>query len=140
MFDICYHDGVVGNAEVTKEGLYYRFCCVCTPPDKSMYRIHVTDGIITKDLGICVPEKDRYILVTRVPMKYFKGEELTFILTSNKLEKAFMPVATDAPFEALDQLKTARFQIENGQPGILIDPAPDQPDSGQNQECEHRSL
>ena len=89
MFDICYHDGVVGNAEVTKEGLYYRFCCVCTPPDKAMYRIHVTDGVVTKDLGICVPEKDRYILVTRVPMKYFKGEELTFILTSNKLEKVF---------------------------------------------------
>ena len=140
MFDISYYDRIVGNAQVTKEGLYYRFCCVCTPPDKAMYRIHVTDGVVTKDLGICVPEKDRYTLVTRVPMKCFKSEELNFILTTNKLEKAFMPVATDGAFEALDHLETARFQMENGQPGILIDPAPDQPGSGQNQECEHKSL
>ena len=140
MFEICYKDAIIGRAEVKKEGLYYCFYCACTPPDKEMYRIHVNDGMTTKDLGICVPEKDQYTLVARVPVKYFKNDELVFVLTPARLEKTFMPVTSDGPFEALDQLETARFQLENGQSGILIDPVPDQPDSGQNQECEHKSL
>lgn len=140
MFDICYQDGVIGRAEVTKQGLYYCFRCACTPPDKEMYRIHVNDGITTKDLGICVPDKDQYTLVARIPIKYFNDDKFVFVLTPARLEKTFIPVAVDVPFDPLDQLETARFQIENGQPGILIDPVQDQPDSGQNQECEHKSL
>ncbi len=137
MYEIICGDSVVGTAEVKIEGLYYRFLCRCTPPDEGIYRIHVSDGTNLRDLGICVPEGDRFMLIARVPVKYLK-EDMTFRLTSAREEKIKIPVATGEPFDELDKLESARFQIENGQPGILIDPVPDQPDSDRNQEYEHK--
>ena len=139
MYKIIYNDTVVGTAEVKKEGLYLHFVCKCAPPDKELYRIQVSDGVDNRNLGICVPEGNSFYLNTRVPSKHFANEQLSFRMIPARSDNKVIPVATDVPFEDLEQLKTARFQIENGQPGILIDPVPDQPDSGQSPECGHRS-
>lgn len=134
MYDIMMNTKVVGQAEVMKEGLYYRFTCRCTPPNDAIHRIIVSDGNITRDLGICVPTGEWFCLVCRVPIKYLPGDKLEFSLVTNEQKNA-VPVETDTPFPALDKLETAYLQ-KNGE--IVIDQAQDQPDSDPNQESQNK--
>lgn len=138
MYDICAGTQVVGQAEVIKEGLYYRFSCKCTPPDDGIYRIMVSDGNNTKDLGICVPAGEWFCLVTRVPIKYLSGEKLEFTLVSKDRQELAVPVAMDEPFADLDKLESAYFQEKDGKAKIIIDPIPNPQDSGLSQESPHK--
>lgn len=135
MYDILMDTQVVGQAEVTKEGLYYRFTCKCTPPDDSVHRIFVSDGNNTKDLGICVPTGEWFCLVSRVPVKYLSGENLRFSLVPK--EQRGVPVKTGGAFSHLDKLETARLQEINGMSEIIIDPVQDPQDSDPSQESPH---
>ena len=137
MYDIIMGTQVVGKAQVSKEGLYYRFSCQCTPPDGSIHRISVSDGNNTKDLGICVPEGEMFCLVSRVPVKYLPGDKLTFTLAPKEKQETAVPVVTDEPFAHLDMLDSARLQEAEGQTEILIAPAQDQQDSDPSQEPPH---
>lgn len=137
MYNILMGARVIGQAEVIKEGLYYRFSCKCTPPDAGMYRIVVSDGCNKKDLGICVPTGERFCLVSRVPVKYLPGENLEFSLVSNE-KRIAVPVKNDMPFPALDKLETAYLQENGENTEIIIDPVQDRQDSGQSQESLHK--
>ncbi len=136
MYDILFDRVKVGTAEMFKEGLYYKIICTCRPANEGIHRILVSDGSESRDLGICVPEGGLFKLTARVPMKYLKGERLSFCLVGNCVP---VPVATGEPFPHLDKLETARLQVTNGQPMIVIDQFQDQQDSDQNQECQNRS-
>jgi len=138
LYDILMDTQVVGQAEVTQEGLYYRFSCRCTPPDEGVHRIIVSDGDNTKDLGICVPTGEWFCLVSRVPVKYLSGEKLEFTLVPKDKKQTAVPVATDEPFHALDKLDSAYLQQSEGGTEIVIDPAPDQQDSDLSQGSQHR--
>ena len=129
---------VVGQAEVMKEGLYYRFSCKCTPPDDGVYRIIVSDGNYEKNLGICVPTGAWFCLVSRVPVKYLPGEELKFTLIPKDKKGSVIHVESDKPFPALDKLESACLQETECGAEIVIDPAPDQQDSDLNQEFQHK--
>ena len=135
MYDIYMGTQVVGQAEVIKEGLYYRFSCKCTPPDSGIYRIMVSDGSNIKDLGICVPTGEWFCLVRRVPIKFLPGEGLGFSLVSNE-RKTVVPIEIDMPFPALDKLETAYLNEEKSE--IIIDPAQGQQDSGLSPESLHK--
>lgn len=137
MYDIYAGTQIVGQAEVIKEGLYYRFSCKCTPPDDGIHRIMVSDGNNTKDLGICVPVGEWFCLVSRVPIKHLSGEILEFSLVPKDRQKLAVPVATDEPFANLDKLESAHLEEADGKTEIIIDPIQDQPDSDQSQEYPH---
>lgn len=138
LYDILMDTQVVGQAEVMREGLYYRFSCKCTPPDESIYRILVSDGNNTKDLGICVPAGEWFCLVSRVPVKHLPGDRLQFTLTSKDKKQTAVPVATDEPFPYLDMLETAGLQEVDGVTEIIIDPVQDQQGSDLIQESPHK--
>lgn len=134
MFDILMDTKVVGSAELTKEGLYYRFFCTCKLPDDGIYRVTVSDGNHTRDLGVCVPSG----MVARVPQKYFQGDTLSFTLISNKGEENRIVVNADTPFEELDMLDSSRLKIADGRVEIMIDPTPDLQGNDPNQEPRHK--
>ena len=123
MYDILLGTAPVGKAEVQTEGLYYKFSCYCTLPSSDVFRVTVSDGNTTKDLGICVPTGSRFTLTARIPTKYLKGDRLTFILVPNNSARRGIgiPVMTGRPFEQLDKLEAARLSYTNGQPVIVID-------------------
>ena len=137
MYDIMMNSQIVGQAEVIKEGLYYRFSCKCTPPNEGIHKIIVSDGKNTKDLGICVPTGEWFCLVSRVPVKNLPGEKLDFMLKLKDQKQTAVPVATDEPFPNLDELDNAYFQESEQGAAILIDPAPGQQDSDRSQESLH---
>ena len=137
MYDIYAGTQIVGQAEVIKEGLYYRFTCKCTPPDEGVYRIMVSGGDNTKDLGICVPAGEWFCLVSRVPMKYLSGGRLEFTLVPKDKQEIVASVATGEPFADLDKLDSAHLQQSDEKTEIIIDPIQDPQDSDPNQESLH---
>lgn len=137
MHDIYAGTQVVGRAEVIKEGLYYRFSCKCTLPDEGVYRITVSDGNNTKDLGICVPTGEWFGLVTRVPVKYLSGDKLEFALVPKDSQVTAIPVVTNEPFEDLDKLESAYLQEKDGKAEIIIDPTLSPQGSDPSQESPH---
>ena len=137
LYDIYAGTQVVGQAEVIKEGLYYRFSCKCTPPDEGVCRILVSDGCNTKDLGICVPTGEWFCLVSRVPIKYLSGDKLEFLLVPKDRQVSVVPVATNEPFPELDKLESAHLQEADGKTEVVIDPIPNQQDSDPSQESPH---
>ena len=138
MYDIYAQTQVVGQAEVIKEGLYYRFSCKCNPPNEGSHRITVSDGNNTVNLGICVPTGEWFCLVSRVPIKHLPGGKLEFSLVPKDREVSAVPVATNEPFPLLDMLDSAHLQQIDGITEIVIDPAPNQQDSDLSQESAHK--
>lgn len=136
MYHIYMNGESVGKAIVEKEGLFYKITCACIVPDKDFYRIRVDDGKTSRDLGICVPNGDEFVLTSRVPVKFLTGETLSFTLVPRTAETA-VPVATGETFDYLDKLESARLQNTNGQTEIVIDSVPDQQDNGQNPEYQN---
>lgn len=131
MYPIIWNGHSVGNAEISKNGMFYRIRCRCEFADKGRYRVWVTDGKNAVDLGLCVPEGCIFSCVTRIPCKNFSSESFAFQIVGED-SKRWVPVSSGVPFGFLEQLNAARLQTTNGQPEIIIDPAPDQLDNGQN--------
>ena len=121
----------MGAANIKKEGLYYIIFCECTLPGEGIYRIVVSDGNSERNLGICVPTGNRFTLCARVPVKGLQEENLKFTLVPKDMRTS-CPVETNKPFEALDQLGSAYLAESRGEASIILDPAPDQPDSDLN--------
>ncbi len=112
----------VGSAQVWREGLYYRFDCRCTLSGEMVYRLVARCGEQTVHLGIPVPEGNRFVLRTRIPVKKL-GEGALLIRVEPKhteLGDRFVPLAPEEPFRYLRRLQDAFMQIRDGQVGIVI--------------------
>ena len=131
MYDIFWDNMCVGKASVRKEGSFYRFYCFCDLPGTGIYRIYVTDGDVVFDLGICVPDGDRYICIARVACKRFSCAALEFSLVDCD-ERKRIRITTGMEFAYLEKLNTAHLYIADGQPEIIIDPNPDPQDNDQS--------
>ena len=141
MYQIFHNDSVVGFAQMTREGLFYRICCTCKITEEGIHRIKICDGENQVDLGICVPKDDRFVLTSRVPVRALGGESPAFQLVKQRKnepeteEKTVIPVESGKPFPLIEQLENAFFMTTDGNPAIVINSVPDQPDSDQNPKC-----
>ena len=128
LYDIFLGTRKVGKAEVSREGLYYRFRCNCDLPDGIIYRLLVTCGDITENLGIPIPNGDSFWLSTRLPVRRFPEGEPIF-RAAPKEQSNWFPVSSEQPFPHLSALENAVLEERNGEMGILISaPAPQDSD------------
>lgn len=118
MYEIFYNNIEVGKALVRREGLYYHFYCECILPQSDIFKVFVTDGRTTVKLGICVPNRGKFTLKTRVPVKYLSGDKLLFYAQNNNSQK--FPLRNHTCFDYLDKLDTAHLQFSDGQMYIII--------------------
>ncbi len=110
-----------GMVQVEKQGLYYRFRCVCHFKHRGMYEIHVKSGTESKKLGLCVPEGGNFILNTRIPIKQIPPGGMYFIAArKDSEEKNILPVCSEDPFLHLAELENAVYILQNNRPGIII--------------------
>ena len=108
-----YQDSVpFGTAEIIREGLYYRIQIRCP----NAVRVTVAGANGMRDLGICVPLEEKFVIQTRVPIKQLGEGEMYFCVHSEK--NAFVPVETDKPFEHLDMIRDSALSFQNGQIGV----------------------
>ena len=136
LYDIFRGGEKIGKAQMQKEGLYYRFRCVCSLTGEVIYRLLVTWEDKQVNLGIPVPRGDAFYLDTRVAANRLGRGTPTFRAVPRHPETQgfWAPVSPDEPFTYLHLLKNAVPEIRDGKMGILIkDPeAPGKPDNGQN--------
>ena len=132
MYQIVWKGKPVGDAEVHKEGMFYRVVCKCSLPKDGTFRVIVTDGKNMCDLGICVPNGNGPVCMAHIPCRKLCGNNFSFSLRdANKTSG--LPIASNRPFVHLDKLNAARLQFTNGQSEIVIDPNQVPQDNGQNQ-------
>ena len=117
----------MGQAQVSRQGLYYHFACECELSGEVIYRIVVTCGGKSESLGIPAPEGVRFTLNSRLPVSKLGQGELKFQLLPRhpKAEEAFIPLSPEEPFAYLQQLKDAYLLRRNGQLGIGFRVNPD---------------
>lgn len=117
-YEIKLGDRPVGKAQVTREGLYYRFRCSCKLEQTSVCRVAVGDV----SLGILVPQGNGFGLDTKLPVKRF-GEgipEFRVVLNRPVLEGRFIPLSPEEPFAYIQRLKDAYLARQGGQLGVII--------------------
>lgn len=114
-YDVFLNGAVVGRAEVTTEGLYYRFRCRCTLPDQRMYRLVVTTSGRQIDLGICVPYGSISTVDKLMAKKHFKDRNMQFSISIKDTPEDTKSVSVDPnrPFMYIRQLPNARLRIVN---------------------------
>ena len=116
--DIYLRDKVVGEAQVRREGLYYRIRCRCKLVEESLCRIKV-DSV---SLGVLIPDGDFFCLDTKLPVKRFENQNANFLIQPNRpvLAGKFIPIKPEEPFSYIERLKNAYLARQDGQLGIVI--------------------
>lgn len=121
-YDILLGGKPVGQATVTEQGLYYRFVCRCRITGEVMYKLTVTCGGQTENLGLLVPEGKDYVLSTRLPAKRFaQGKpEFRAVPRHSRMTGKFIPVYPDEPFAYISRLHSAFLENRGGQLGVVL--------------------
>ena len=121
-YEILFDNRQVGTAEVSREGLYYRFSCKCKFPEESLYQIRFYCDDQEYSLGTCIPVSGGFGINTRIPVKAIQKGRPSFYaaLKNENTTGKFIPINRDAPISCIEQLAQAHYEIRNGVPGICI--------------------
>ena len=112
----------IGQAEVTRQGLYYHFSCRCRLTGEVICRLAVVCGDKMESLGVPVPENGYFVLQKKVPVSKLKAGDLRVRVVPRhpQLEGKFVPICPEEPFAYLSRLKDAYLQRRSGVLGIVI--------------------
>ena len=112
----------VGKVLVQKQGLYYHFSCRCQLKGDTIYRLVVTSGSTSVNLGVVIPVDNGFVLNTKLPIKKIGEGEMIFTLRTKQDESldAFIPIKPEEPFAYISRLKDSFLTLQDGQAGILV--------------------
>lgn len=112
----------IGNAIVTKEGLYYRFNCCSRLSGEIMYLLKVNCEKGEVNLGVCVPLQNGFGVNTRLPIKMIGNGDLSFYITPRHpdITNMFIPIRAEEPFRHLEKLERAYLKKQDGILGIMF--------------------
>ena len=120
-YDIYFGGDVMGKAYIKQEGLYYYFQCWCQLPSASIHCVILQSGEKEYNLGVCVPDGDKFQTNKRIPIKQFKNEDFKFYLKSKQVDKkSVVTVDPEKPFEHLQELDNAQLDLSNALPQICL--------------------
>lgn len=113
---------LVGQANVTRQGLYYHFSCRCKLGADIMYRVTVSCGGHHENLGILVPMGALFGLDTRLAVKRLGEGTLHFqaLPKHGKATGRFIPIHPEEPFAYITRLQDAFLEIRDGQMGVVL--------------------
>lgn len=120
VYEIYLNNKSVGQAQVEKMGLYYRFLCRCRLPQGKIYRIWVSCGGKEESLGIPVPKGNVFILETRLPVSRMGKGDFSFRAADKEAGGRFYPVSPERPFPCMLRLREGQWRKEKGVVGIYI--------------------
>ena len=117
---------VIGQASVSRQGLYYHIVCKCSLTGKVVYRVVASWTDRVENLGILVPSDGVFMLSSRVPAKRVGEGQVTFqILPKHeKIQENFIPIRAEEPFAYLSALENAYLRVSGGAVGMVIREAP----------------
>ena len=114
-------DEEIGKAQVQRQGLYYHIRCRCRLTGEVRYKLLVSCGENTADLGLCVPQETDFGVDTKIPIKRLGEGSMSFHLVPKHMRGIFVPVSSDKPFDYICQLENARLAKCNGVVGVILD-------------------
>ena len=111
-----------GKVLVQRQGLYYHISCRCQLKGDTIYRLIVTSGSTSINLGVVVPIDNGFMLNTKLPVKKIGEGEIVFTLYAKQEESAltFTPITPEEPFSYISRLKDSFLNLQDGQVGILF--------------------
>ncbi len=109
----------VGTAFITRKGLYLHIRCCCNFPDKKIRRIRMCIENEVFDLGVCIPEKNLFVINKAIPLKRIGAGEISFHVFNIKDSQFFSLTELDQ-FNAICKLQNACLSVKNGEAGIMI--------------------
>lgn len=122
-YDIYYNEKPIGQGSIASQGLYYRIRCQCVLPKEDRYEVFVNSEDKEENLGLLIPYKGVYCLEKSIPMKRLGQGDITFFVREKDFKESgiFVPIEEGKPFSHMGKLRTARLQIREGKPGVLLD-------------------
>ena len=110
----------VGTARMENKGLYCHLSCDCRLPGDRIYRIYARTEETDINLGVCVPQGDRFILKTKLPIQRFAGATPQFYAAEkNENSRSFYKICAGEPFDHIESLRECCFVITENQPFLL---------------------
>jgi hypothetical protein len=132
-YSIFFNDQRIGEATVTKQGLFYIIQCLCSITGSVPLCVTVK-GEREVDLGICVPMGTQFGLKTRIPISKVGMTKLCFHARPKHTGKIreHITVSPDEPFRYLSKLKEA-YLVRQGEIAFKeTEKSPGPRDSDQN--------
>jgi len=108
----------IGDAQVSRTGLYYGINCRLKNSMDRLCRINVCCGDRIVNLGTCVPINGVLGINTSIPVKLVGDGELMFSLAGEKYN--MIPILDDEPLICLSEYRKMRYISINGQAGITF--------------------
>lgn len=135
-YDVRLGNEAIGQAAVTREGLYYRICCNCRLSGKVVCKLVAKWDDTSENLGVLVPSGGEFCINTKIPVKRAGEGQVHFFITPRheKLPETFIPIRAEEPFAYLSRLENAYLYRTENTVGIVIreDSASSPPGSDQN--------
>lgn len=120
-YEILINGQVAGKAIVETKGLFTAFHCRCKLSAPGVYRIYASYADKKIDLGICVPDKDEFVVSTKIPTKHLgEGVPVFYGLDIHEKQEAIIPVSNEKTFDYLHKITDAKLCIVNGQIGVVL--------------------
>ncbi len=119
-YPILESDTKIGDAQVSRAGLYYSINCRLHKAANGLYRINVCNGDHFVDLGICVPINGVLGIDTSIPVRVIGEGEMTFKLTCGQDAGEIIPISADVPVAYLSQHRKMRYVKANDVMGITL--------------------
>lgn len=122
-YEVSFGGKPVGRVQVSRQGLYYRFCCRCRVSGDVVCRLYAQCGDNKENLGVVVPMGDGFGLDTKIPVKRLGEGTMEFRLvpkSEKNPEGKFVPIYPEEPFSYIERLQDAFLAVQNGQTGAVI--------------------
>ena len=118
--DIYMGSEIIGQAEVTRRGLYYHFRCELS--GEVLYRLSVCCNDHHENLGTLIPMDEKFGLDAKLSVRRLGEGKFQFraLPKHQKCTGEFVAVYPDSPFVYLKRLQNAYMQQRDGQVGIMM--------------------
>lgn len=120
-YDIFWNSVKVGSAIISTSGLYSHISCKCRLEHPDVYRISIKSDSGDLFLGVCVPERDLFVLDKKIPSKYISGDNIRFCLErKGEMPANEMLIASANMKLSISLLRKMRYRMVNGSPYIVL--------------------
>lgn len=118
----------IGQASVSRQGLYYQIACACRLSGEVVYRVRASCADKAVNLGILVPENGLFAVRSRVAISKLGVGALSFCAIPQhvKTDDNFIPLKPDEPFAYLHRMDGMYLSKRGSQIGLCIKESEDQ--------------
>ena len=121
IYPVFFGEEIIGEARMSREGLYYNIVCQANLQEKKIYRLFLVHKEGTVDLGVLLPNQHGFSLRKNIPVKNISTEEIRFVIAGS-IHVKYIPIDDVSPFLSISNLLQARFERKDGKAYISYSP------------------